>query len=124
MNNKIGKILWQDLTVENAEDIRDFYCEVVGWSYTDVSQGDYNDFNIINPKNEGEIVAGICHKKGEIANFPSQWLNYVIIENLASSLEKCKAKGGKIIVGPKTMGNSNFAVIQDPAGAFLALMEE
>lgn len=121
--NKIGKILWQDLTVDNAEEIRDFYCAVVGWTYAEVNQGDYSDFNILNPSNE-EIVAGICHKKGEIANFPSQWLNYVVIENLAFSLDKCRALGGKIIVGPTKMGNSSFAVIQDPAGAFLALMEE
>lgn len=122
--NKIGKILWQDLTVDNAEEIRDFYCNVVGWTYAEVNQGEYNDFNILNPNNEEEVVAGICHKRGEIANFPSQWLNYVIIENLDSSLNKCRALGGKIIVGPTKMGNSNLAVIQDPAGAYLALMEE
>ena len=94
----------------------------MGWTFPEVNQGDYNDFNILRPKNE--IGAGICHKRGEIANFPPQWLNYVIIENLASSLDKCKALGGKIIIGPKKMGNSNFAVIQDPAGDCIALMEE
>ncbi|MDB5120296.1 MAG: hypothetical protein JWN56_1514 [Sphingobacteriales bacterium] len=73
---KFGKMLWQDLTVDNAVQIRDFYCDVVGWTFSEVDMGGYSDFNIINPNDNNEVVAGICHKKGEIANFPSQWLNY------------------------------------------------
>lgn len=118
-----GKILWQDLTVENAEQVKDFYCSVVGWSFEDVDQGEYNDFNIINPNNNNEIVAGICHKKGEIKNFPSQWLNYVVVDNIERCVEKCKLLGGKIIDGPKMMGKFKVVIIQDPAGAYLALME-
>lgn len=120
---KMGKIFWQDLTVENAEQVKDFYCSVVGWTFENVNQGEYNDFNIINTNDNNEIVAGICHKKGEIKNFPSQWLNYVIVENIEISVEKCKSLGGKIIEGPKLMGKSKFVIIQDPAGAYLALME-
>jgi predicted enzyme related to lactoylglutathione lyase len=110
--------------VDNAEEIRNFYCDVVGWTYAEVNQGEYNDFNILNLNNEEEVVAGICHKRGEVANFPSQWLNYLNIENLDSSLNKCRPLGGQIIVGPTKMGNANHAVIQDPAGDYLALMEE
>lgn len=121
---KFGKIIWHDLTVENAGQIKDFYCEVVGWTFSNVNQGDYDYFNIINPNDNNEVVAGICHKKGEIANFPSQWLNYITVENLNASIEKCKALGGKIVEGPKAMGKIKFAIIQDPAGAYLALMEE
>lgn len=120
---KIGKIFWQDLTVENAEQIKDFYCSVVGWTFENVNQGDYNDFNITNSKDENNVVAGICHKRGEIKNFPSQWLNYVMVEDIETSVKKCKELDGKIIVGPKLMGKSKFVIIQDPAGAYLALME-
>ena len=28
---KIGKILWHDLTVNDAEKVSDFYKEVIGW---------------------------------------------------------------------------------------------
>ena len=30
-SNDLGTINWRDLTVENAEEIRDFYSNVVGW---------------------------------------------------------------------------------------------
>ena len=120
---KTGKIFWQDLTVENAEQVKDFYSNVVGWAFEKVNQGDYDDYNMINPEDK-EVVAGICHQRGVNKTIPSQWLNYVMVENLDNSIAQCLAHGGKIIDGPKSMGQAKFVVIQDPAGAYLALMQE
>jgi len=120
---KTGKILWQDLTVEDAEQVRDFYSAVVGWTFEKVSLGDYEDYNMIHPEDKA-VVAGICHKRGVNKNIPSQWLNYVLVDNLDSSIKQCVAHGGKIVDGPKNMGQARLVIIQDPAGAFLALMEE
>lgn len=120
--SKTGKILWQDLTVENAAEVKDFYCEVVGWTAAPVSQGDYDDYNIISK--DGEVVAGVCHNRGSLKDFPYQWMNYVIVEDVALCSEKCTAMGGKVLVGPAMMGKSKYIVIQDPAGAVIALMEE
>jgi len=33
----IGAIEWRDLTVEDAEQVRDFYADVVGWQTVGVS---------------------------------------------------------------------------------------
>lgn len=121
--NKIGKIIWQDLTVENAEQVRDFYSEVVGWKFSEHPMKEYSDYNMENPT-DGEVVAGICHKRGGNKNLPSQWLNYVAVENVEAAIEKCKSLGGTIIEGPKDVGKSKFVVIQDPAGAYLALWQE
>jgi len=117
-----GKIFWQDLTIENADQVKDFYCEVIGWKASPVEQGGYQDWNILN--DDGDIVAGICHKRGEIANFPSQWLNYVSVEDVKAGVEKCLKLGGRVIEGPKLMGKSLYAIIQDPAGASLVIIEE
>ncbi|SHG22016.1 VOC family protein [Pedobacter caeni] len=121
--SKTGKILWQDLTVEHAEKVKDFYTEVVGWTFSAVSQGSYDDYNIISTS-DNEVVAGICHKRGALSDFPSQWLNYVIVEDVDACVEKCNASGGKVVLGPALMGKQKYIVIQDPAGAYLALMEE
>lgn len=118
-----GKIIWQDLTVDNAEEVKNFYCEVVGWEFDNHSQGEYNDFNMKNSDTQ-EVVAGICHKRGPLVNLPAQWLNYVTVENLETSLEKCTSLGGQIVDGPKAMGKAQFAVIQDPAGAYMVLYQE
>jgi predicted enzyme related to lactoylglutathione lyase len=121
-DSTIGSIAWRDLTVDDAEGIRDFYKDVVGWESSPVSMGEYSDFNMLSPTTQ-ETVAGICHAKGTNANLPSQWLVYIVVENVDESASKCKQLGGHVMVGPKTMGSGRFCVIRDPAGAVCALYQ-
>lgn len=121
-NTNVGKIGWLDLTVKDAPGVRDFYEKVVGWKSTELDCGGYNDF-CMNLPDGGLTVAGVCHAKGENAKLPPSWLAYVNVENVPASLEKVVALGGKIVDGPRKMGARDFACIQDPAGAFLALIE-
>lgn len=119
--NNIGKVEWMDLTVDNATGVSDFYSAVVGWAKEGVSMGSYDDFNMNTPESSA-TVAGICHARGSNGNLPAQWLMYVRVESVADSAATCEAKGGKVLDGPKRMGGSNFVVIQDPAGAVMALI--
>ena len=118
---RIGSIVWQDLTVSNAPEVRDFYCQVVGWTYTDHDMEEYNDFNI-NLPGTAETVAGICHDRGTNANIPPQWLVYISVADVAESARRGEELGGKVIDGPRSMGGATFCVIQDPAGAVAALI--
>src|SRR5436190_17052899 len=77
---KVGAIVWQDLTVTNAEDVRDFYKSVVGWDSQGEDMGGYEDFHMISPAT-GSSVAGICHARGENANIPPQWLVYINVRS-------------------------------------------
>ena len=121
--NRFGKIVWLDLTVDNAEQVKDFYSHVVGWTATDLSMGDYKDY-LIAPAPDEEPTAGICHSRGPNANMPPQWLTYVVVDNVDKCIDTCKALGGQLLDGPRMMGKSRCIVIQDPAGAVLALIEE
>ena len=122
MADEIGKIGWFDLTVENAEAIRDFYASVVGWRPEDVNMGDYSDFNMTMPAS-GDPAAGICHAKGDNAGLPSQWLIYITVADVDASAAACTENGGEVIVGPKSMGGGKFAVIKDPNGSVAALYQ-
>jgi predicted enzyme related to lactoylglutathione lyase len=118
---RIGFISWRDLTVENAKDIRDFYCRVVGWESTPHDMGEYSDFNM-NLPSHGETVAGICHARGANSAIPPQWMIYINVDDVDKSAQLCVKLGGKIVDGPRMMGGSRFCVIQDPAGAVAALI--
>jgi predicted enzyme related to lactoylglutathione lyase len=119
----VGSIMWTDLTVENAERIRDFYSAVVGWTASGVDMGGYDDFNMNDPET-GTPVAGVCHARGGNADLPPVWLIYVNVEDLEKSIAKCVELGGQVISGPKGMGGQGrYCVIRDPAGAALALFE-
>lgn len=118
---QVGQIVWRDLTVKDAKQVQDFYSKVVGWRSEPLSMGDYDDF-IMNAPGDGETVAGICHARGGNANVPPQWLMYIQVENVDASAKRCAELGGKVIDGPRAMGEHQFCVIQDPAGAVAALI--
>ncbi len=118
---RYGSIIWTDLTIPDAEKIRDFYAKVAGWTFTPVSMGSYEDFQMNAPAT-GEAVAGICHSRGINAGLPPQWLMYISVENIDDCVQRCKELGGTILVEPRPMGSYGmFSVIKDPAGAVAAL---
>lgn len=119
-NWSAGEILWQDLTVDNAIELRDFYRQIIGWDCIPEDMGGYDDFHMIIPSS-GNSVAGICHARGENADIPQVWLVYIAVENVEKSAQLCENLGGNIIVQPKLLGNGQFCVIRDPAGAICAL---
>ena len=120
---EVGTIAWTDLTVENAEQVRDFYQQVVGWEPAEVDMGDYHDY-AMNAPASGRAVAGVCHARGMNADLPPQWLIYITVENLDQSISRCTELGGQVIAGPKGAGGEGrYCVIRDPAGAAAVLME-
>jgi len=122
MIKKSGRILWHDLTVEDAKGISSFYQELTGWEKEGLSMGEYEDFIMKSPDSD-EVIAGICHAKGENKGLPAQWLMYIVVENLDKSLETCKKLGGKVFGEKRKMGEGFYCLIQDPAGAYVMLSE-
>ncbi len=120
-NSQVGTICWTDLTIDDAESLKDFYSDVVGWKPEPCSMGDYNDFNMSTA--DGTAIAGICHARGSNAAHPRQWLIYLTVEDADKSADRCVERGGTVLVGPKDMGSQGrYCVIQDPAGAVAALI--
>jgi len=122
---EVGTLSWFDLTIPNAEEVKDFYSKVIGWKYQPVpmENGKYNDFNMIAPESD-LTVTGVCHARGVNKNLPAQWMLYFTVKDLDKCIKECNASGGKVIVESKDMGNyGRYCVIEDPAGAVCALFE-
>ena len=105
---KPGTITWQDLTVGDAEALRDFYAAVVGWTPEPVRMGDYADFTM---KADAEPVAGICHARGSNAGLPPQWLVYITVDDLDHSIDECTRLGGAVLAPPRASRGGRFCVI-------------
>ena len=119
----VGSIGWFDLTVPNADQVRDFYAAVVGWKWTALDMNGYSDY-CMNLPSTGDTVAGICHTRAVNASMPPHWLLYITVANLEQSLKHVEELGGKAIVPIRGhAGQGRFVVIQDPAGAVVALYE-
>jgi len=118
-----GTIGWIDLTVSDAEGVRDFYAAVAGWRHEAVDMGGYADFTM-TPAAGGDPVTGVCHARGGNAGLPAQWLIYIVVEDLDAALAEVEARGGGIVRAAREMGTiGRYAVIRDPAGAVAALFE-
>lgn len=122
MAEDIGKIGWIDMTVENAEELRDFYATVVGLKPEAVDMDGYSDFTMTMPAS-GEAVSGICHARGSNADQPGGWLIYFVVEDLDASAAACVANGGKLRFEPRGLSGGRFCVIEDPNGAVAALYQ-
>lgn len=119
----VGTLAGFDLTVPNAGEVRDFYAAVVGWEPVPLEQGDYADW-FMHPPGSDQPVAGVVHARGENAGLPPQWLAYVVVADLEASLARCAELGGAVVVAPRGEApGTRYAVVRDPAGAVLALMD-
>ncbi|GIV82374.1 MAG: hypothetical protein KatS3mg051_1728 [Anaerolineae bacterium] len=121
----VGRICWLDLTVSDAAATRDFYRQVIGWSVQNIAledgDGPYADYNMLDE--DDKPAARICHARGVNVERPPVWLIYLPVGDLAESLRRVQEEGGRCIqVARKAGGEYVYAVVQDPVGAYLALM--
>ena len=119
----VGAVTWFDLTIENADEIRDFYSAVIGWKSSGVQMGDYEDYSMNSPDN-GDPMAGICNARGGNAHLPPVWMIYVNVADIDASTKKVVDLGGKLIGEIRTMsGHGRYCAVEDPAGAVMTLFE-
>ena len=116
-----GRILFTDLTVDQAEETRDFYKRVIGWNHSEINMGEYSDYVMEAP--DGLPVAGICHKAGVNKKLPPVWLVYFNVEDLKASLDECRKLGGSVYFEPEDIHSGSYAVIEYPAGTYCALSQ-
>lgn len=119
--SQVGTIISADLTVDQADDVRDFYEQVIGWEHVDIEMGGYSDY--LMQTKEGVPVAGVCHQAGPNAGLPKVWMVYFQVEDLEKSLEAVRRLGGKVLREPEGTSCGSFAVIEYPAGAICALSQ-
>ena len=122
MPQRPGQILWRDLTVPEAPAIRDFYRSVIGWDYSDHPMGDYDDYNMLQAET-GEVITGVIHKRGVNAAIPSVWMLYVGVADVGESMRVCEEQGGRVLVRPSADVAYRYAIIEDPAGAIIGIMQ-
>lgn len=122
----VGRIAWLSLTVPDAEATRDFYTQVVGWTWQEVQVADeagpYADYTMRAA--DGTPAAGVARARGRDAGLPPVWLIYLPVGDLDESLRRVDEEGGKVIRRlARDGGARDFAVVQDPVGVYLALTQ-
>lgn len=106
-----------ELMTEDPGKARGFYKGLFDWDMQDVPGMDYTMINV------GQGTGGGL-MKNPIPGSPSQWLAYVLVDDVAAATKKAKSLGATVFKDKTEVpGFGWFSTIQDPTGAVLGLWE-
>ena len=115
-----GKIIWHDLLTDTPAATRAFYAGLFGWEFQAL---DGINYTLI--KHRGELIGGMVDQNQLPAEADiSQWVALFSVSDVALATRRVREAGGTVFTPPTSLGErGTIAVVADPQGAVLALLE-
>lgn len=122
--NEHGAVGWVELATRDVEAAKSFYTELLGWTTetgpSPSGQGEYTSALVGERMNAGILLMD----DNWPPDVPAYWSIYVYVEDLDAAVAATKELGGAVIMPRLDIPNVGaMAVIQDPTGASLSIME-
>jgi len=115
-----GAFSWNELMTTDPEAALRFYGALFGWQFETMDMGT-GPYRVI--KAGGTAVGGLMTTPPAAQGMPPTWGSYVTVVDADATAAKCKALGGKVLVGPMDIPKvGRFVVLQDPQGAVINAM--
>jgi predicted enzyme related to lactoylglutathione lyase len=118
---KPGTVSWNQLvaTRNNAA----FYAKLFGWQPTPFTPQGNQPFILF--KTDPDMVGGVAGMvEKQKPETPSQWIPYVVVDDVDAALAKALALGATIRTPVKSIGEfGRIALIYDPEGATVGFHE-
>jgi uncharacterized protein len=111
-----GAMTWIELTTDNIEGSKAFYCDVFDWTAGGTDA--YVEFAV-----DGNSVAGMMPKPESMTGMPNFWGVYFEVENINDAAAKVAELGGTVYVAPTTIDAGHFAVVADSNGTMFNIMQ-
>jgi uncharacterized protein len=117
----LGRFSWHELMTTDYRAAKDFYFKLFGWTTTsEMDMGPLGMYSMYGQNNTP--FGGIYNRGPDMANVPPFWLPYIYVKDVKKSTDMAKKAGAKVVNGPMEVpGGSWIVVLQDPAGAAIAL---
>ena len=117
-----GDWIWSSLHAKDAGAEAAFYQNLLGYDVFELPSDDGLQHLILSTDNYARASANDLEQGS--ARRHSHWLNFVRVQNAAESAAKAVAMGGRVLVEPRVDRHGGMlAVVADPAGAPVGLME-
>jgi hypothetical protein len=117
----VGNVGWHELYTSAGEKRAfDFFSRLYGWkTETEMDMGAMGTYRIVGK--DGVSIGGMMDKP---ANVPvSAWTFYFNVDGIDAAVERVKAKGGDVLMGPMEVPNGSWIIQgRDPQGAHFALV--
>jgi uncharacterized protein len=121
-----GSFSWAELATTDPIAAKRFYTSLFGWSIEDNPFGPGPEDIYTRLQQTKKDVGALYPMRPEQRQqgVPPNWLPYVAVTSADEAAKKVKQLGGKILMEPlDVMTFGRMAVLEDPAGATLALWE-
>ena len=117
-----GELCWNELMTTDAKRAKEFYSSLFGWEAQDHDVGSMT-YTMLK-KGDKEIGGLLQIPQDKQKQVPPHWLSYVSVENTEIMLKKAQTLGATVIAPVTPVGDfGQFAIIQDPTGAHIALWQ-
>ncbi len=114
----LGRFCWHEVMTTNTDAARDFYPKITGWG-TSVWNGGGEPYEMWM---NGEMpVGGLMHLPAP--EVPPCWLVYLSTPDLDETLGRVREHGGAVLNEMAVPEVGRFAVIADPQGGVIAVLE-
>jgi len=115
-----GAWIWSVLLVHDSDQEATFYQKIFDYEVFDISEGEPLQVVLSSQDYARATVRPLARG----ARGRPRWLGFVRVEDVASAASKAQSLGARVLVEPRTdRHGGRIAVIADPAGAPLGLME-
>jgi predicted enzyme related to lactoylglutathione lyase len=117
-----GEWIWSSLLSQDPGAEAGFYQQVFSYDVFDLASDDGLEHVILS--SDDFARASVNAMPGGSMRRHPHWLNFIRVENTVDTVAKAVASGGRVLVEPHVdRHGGQVAVIADPAGAPLGLME-
>ena len=120
--NEPGTVIWNECFTDDIETAADFYDTVLGTNHGSMDTGGPEPYIALNV---GERpVGGYFHRDVKAhGEMPNVWIVYFASADIADTVDKINAAGGKVLNGPFDTAVGPMIVAQDPQGAIFQAMQ-
>jgi predicted enzyme related to lactoylglutathione lyase len=116
-----GTFLWRELMSRDLPKAVKFYSELVGWKADEMEMPD-GAYTLFSSKN-GQACGGMPVPPEMPAEVPSNWIGYIFVPEVDSTIKKVEENGGQVLFPPMQVPNvGRFTQISDPNGTMVAIM--
>jgi predicted enzyme related to lactoylglutathione lyase len=115
----VNEWYWIDLWSADVERAARFYRAAVGYETLPIAaDGPRSGVHLVSG---GFARAGIMQKHNKRAS--STWLPYIRVADVAASAAAARAAGGKVVMEPVAMDHATVAIVADPTGAPVGIVQ-
>ncbi|MBW6421127.1 VOC family protein [Rhizobium sp. XQZ8] len=114
----VGNVGWRELYAGNGREAMDFYGKMFGWTLDhDFDMGPMGTYHIFS--HNGRQTGGMMTRPEQVP-VPC-WCYYFIVDAIDAAIDRVKAGGGQILMGPMEVPGGWIVQGLDPQGAYFCL---